>query len=78
LAAFVLFTLIWGLVGGLAPRYVPLGPNRELLQLMLVMTAICCWFFWFLCYLAQMNPLMGPTLEINQMAAVVQSWGKFD
>ena len=28
----VLFTLIWGLVGGLAPRYVPLGPNRELLQ----------------------------------------------
>ena len=28
----LMFTLIWGLVGGVAPRFVPHGPHRSLIQ----------------------------------------------
>ena len=56
-----------------AIRYGRTGPNYRkaslleiqknlLFQMCLLLTAICCWMFWFLCYLAQMNPLIGTNI----------------
>jgi len=73
-----MFTLIWALIGGVAPRYVPNGPHKQLIQMCLLLTAICCWMFWFLCYIAQMNPLIGPDLDWKSLAAANFYWGKFD
>jgi len=74
----VAFTLIWGLVGGVAPRFVPSGPHKQLLQLCLVMTGLCCWMFWLFCYMCQMNPLLGPALDKNALVAVKHYWGDWD
>ncbi|XP_023342599.1 V-type proton ATPase subunit e 2-like isoform X1 [Eurytemora carolleeae] len=54
----LMFTLIWGLVGGVAPKFVPRGPHQSLIQMSLLLTGICCWLFWLCCYMSQMNPLI--------------------
>ena len=55
----IMFTLIWGGVGIVAPYFVKAGPNKRLIQTCLALTAACCWLFWLCCYMAQMNPLIG-------------------
>ena len=55
----IMFTLIWGGVGIVAPYFVKAGPNKRLIQTCLVLTAACCWLFWLCCYMSQMNPLIG-------------------
>ena len=39
----LMFTLIWGGVGGVAPYFVPAGPHKKLIQVSLMMTGACCW-----------------------------------
>ena len=68
----IMFTLIWGGVGIVAPYFVKAGPNKRLIQTSLALTAACCWLFWLCCYMAQMNPLIGestvqPSLEITTL-----------
>ena len=55
----IMFTLIWGGVGIVAPYFVKAGPNKRLIQTCLALTAACCWLFWLVCYMSQMNPLIG-------------------
>ena len=55
----IMFTLIWGGVGIVAPYFVKAGPNKSLIQTCLALTGACCWLFWLCCYMAQMNPLIG-------------------
>ena len=55
----IMFTLIWGGVGIVAPYFVKAGPNKRLIQTCLALTAACCWLFWLCCYMSQMNPLIG-------------------
>ncbi|GLH13151.1 Uncharacterized protein GBIM_17776 [Gryllus bimaculatus] len=43
----IIFTILWGVVGIVLPFVVPKGPNRG----------------WLCCYMAQMNPLIGPKLS---------------
>ena len=57
----IMFTLIWGGVGVVAPYFVKAGPNQRLIQTSLALTGACCWLFWLCCYMAQMNPLIGRT-----------------
>jgi len=72
--AFFMVTILWGLVGGLAPYLVPSGPQKFLLQVMLIMTAVCCWLQWLLCFMAQINPLAGPILEKEKLDIIRWSW----
>lgn len=43
----------------------------------LIMTGACCWLFWLVCYMSQMNPLIGPILDTNALAAMHYYWGNF-
>ncbi|XP_011150072.1 V-type proton ATPase subunit e [Harpegnathos saltator] len=69
------FTIIWGIVGIGLPFFVPKGPNRGILQVILVMTAFTCWLFWLCCYMAQMNPLIGPKLDSATIKMLAREWG---
>jgi V-type H+-transporting ATPase subunit e len=72
--AFLLVTTLWGLIGGLAPFFIPSGPQKFLYQVMLIMAAVCCWLQWFLCFLSQLNPLQGPSIDKTNLKIIGWSW----
>uniref|UniRef100_H2XLR4 V-type proton ATPase subunit n=1 Tax=Ciona intestinalis TaxID=7719 RepID=H2XLR4_CIOIN len=67
-------TLIWALIGGVGPFILPKGPNRGVYQTMIVLTAVCCWLHWFITYMSQLNPLMGPTLTRGEIYLMGWVW----
>jgi V-type H+-transporting ATPase subunit e len=71
----ILFTAIFGVIGGVLPIFVPKNPHRSVIQVILLLIGICCWLFWFCCYMSQMNPLIGPILNQRTLIAVKQYWG---
>merc|ERR1711997_254289 len=71
----LLFTVIWGIVGGVLPFVLPKGPHKSVIQVVLVLTAVCCWLFWLCCYMSQMNPLIGPILNQRTLFAMKTYWG---
>ncbi|XP_065169610.1 V-type proton ATPase subunit e-like [Atheta coriaria] len=71
----IIFTAIWGAVGIGLPFIVPKGPNRGIIQVVLMLTAATCWLFWLCCYMAQMNPLIGPKLDRATILIMAQEWG---
>jgi len=58
-----IITLFWVVFGGVGPWLVPKGHYKGVYQTMIVTTAVCCWLHWFLTYMSQMNPLIGPSLS---------------
>ncbi|EGI68843.1 VA0E ATPase, partial [Acromyrmex insinuator] len=73
----IAFTLLWGAVvflGVALPLFVPKGPNRGILQVLLVLTGFTCWLFWLCCYMAQMNPLIGPKLNSKIILVMAREW----
>ncbi|PSN40414.1 V-type proton ATPase subunit e 2, partial [Blattella germanica] len=48
------------------PFVVPKGPNRGILHVFLMITAVTCWLFCLCRYMAQMNTLMGSKLSNKQ------------
>ncbi|KAG8230645.1 hypothetical protein J437_LFUL010662 [Ladona fulva] len=71
----IVVTLFWAVIGIVLPFVIPKGPNRGILQVVLVLTASCCWIFWLCCYLAQMNPLIGPKLSNHTLLLMAKNWG---
>ncbi|KAF4530120.1 hypothetical protein B566_EDAN001377 [Ephemera danica] len=69
------FTIVWGAVGIGLPLKVPNGPNQRLMQVVLMLTGATCWLFWLCCYMAQMNPLIGPRLNNRTLLLIAQNWG---
>ncbi|KAF7280651.1 V-type proton ATPase subunit e 2-like [Rhynchophorus ferrugineus] len=72
---FIIFTVLWGGVGIVLPIIVPRGPNRGIIQVILMLTGACCWLFWICCYVAQMNPLIGPRLDQHTIMVMAKAWG---
>ena len=70
----ILSTLIWGGVGGVVPYFVQAGPHKRVIQVSLMMTGACCWLLWLCCYMAQMNPLIGPQVDSKAAAAMLFYW----
>jgi len=75
---FLLVTILWGLVGGVGPFLIPSGPQKFLVQMVLVMSAVCCWLHWFLCFLSQLNPLFGPQLPKETAKAIMWNWEDYE
>ena len=70
----ILFTLIWAGVAG-SGYFVPPGPHQRVIQVCLLLTGACCWLIWLCCYMAQMNPLIGPEVDAHARAAMKFYWG---
>ncbi|VDD93041.1 unnamed protein product [Enterobius vermicularis] len=64
----------WVLVA-LCSLLVPKGPNRGIIQTMIILTAACCWLFWILVYLHQLNPLIGPQIPVRTIRWISEKWG---
>lgn len=80
--AFAVVTSFWGIVGILCPILVQFimfrSPNKGIVQIMLVMTAGCCYLFWLCAFLFQLNPLLGPQLETNMIRVMQAEWDGMD
>ncbi|XP_050706050.1 V-type proton ATPase subunit e 2-like [Eriocheir sinensis] len=67
-------TGLFAVVGAVMPFIVAKGPNKGVIQVVLVITAISCWLFWMLAYMHQMNPLIGPQLHNTTILAIQYIW----
>jgi V-type H+-transporting ATPase subunit e len=71
---FVIVTGVWLAVGGVGPLFVRAGPNKGVIQTMIVMTAASCYLFWLCTILMQLNPLIGPEMTNTAAFMVQQQW----
>ncbi|KAK8784158.1 hypothetical protein V5799_009480 [Amblyomma americanum] len=64
----------WLGVAVVSPCFVPRSENRSVIRCMLVCTAVCLYLSWLCTYLAQINPLLGPTLPKPALLLVDEYW----
>ncbi|CAL4075499.1 unnamed protein product, partial [Meganyctiphanes norvegica] len=69
-----IITVFWAIIGGVLPFVLGRGPNKGVIQVVLVITACTCWLFWLLAYMHQINPLIGPNLHNTTAIALKYLW----
>ncbi|XP_071792971.1 V-type proton ATPase subunit e 2-like [Asterias amurensis] len=75
----VIVTGVWAFVGIVLPFVVPRKrADRGIIQLMLTLTAVCCYLFWLCAFLMQLNPLFGPQLSSKVIKALFYEWDNKD
>ncbi|XP_048249426.1 V-type proton ATPase subunit e 1-like [Haliotis rufescens] len=71
-------TAVWAFIGIVLPILVQFlmwrSPNKGILQIMLVLSAVCCYVFWLTAYICQLNPLFGPQLKGDLLRVIQQEW----
>ncbi|XP_076468270.1 V-type proton ATPase subunit e 1-like [Babylonia areolata] len=69
---------VFGFIGIILPILVQCfmwkSPNKGVVQMCLVLTAVCCYLFWISTYLCQLNPLIGPQLETHLIRMIQLEW----
>lgn len=66
-------SVFWAIIGIVCPFFIR-GQNKQIIQVCLILTAVCCWLFWICVYLHQLNPLIGPEMKPEIMAAIIEQW----
>ncbi|XP_018025719.1 V-type proton ATPase subunit e [Hyalella azteca] len=67
-------TAFWAVVAIVLPIIFGRGPNKGVIQATLVISGFSCWLFWFLAYVHQMNPLIGPEMHATTVYAIKYLW----
>ncbi|KAH9402930.1 hypothetical protein TYRP_015694 [Tyrophagus putrescentiae] len=70
-----LFTCLFGGLGFGVPAFLPeTNPHKDILKLMITLSAICCYVMWLVTYMSQMNPLFGPVINNATISLMKREW----
>ncbi|KPM08341.1 Cuticle protein 16.8 [Sarcoptes scabiei] len=70
----ILFTSIFAGIGFGVPLFLPEDSNKEIVKLMILMSAFCCYLMWLVTYMSQMNPLFGPIITNTTATLMRREW----
>ncbi|XP_044730749.1 V-type proton ATPase subunit e 2-like [Chrysoperla carnea] len=71
---FATISTFWGIIGIVCPFFAK-GPNTGVIRTCLILTACCAWLFWVVTFLAQLNPLEGPSIKKAAHLMLACNWG---
>ncbi|XP_070211813.1 V-type proton ATPase subunit e-like [Littorina saxatilis] len=75
-----IISAVWAFIGIILPILIQFlmwkSPNKGIIQICLILTAVCCYLFWISVYLCQLNPLIGPQLETDLIRMIQMEWPK--